>query len=318
MPMSLSEEQIKSFWRDGVLVVNAALGTEDLDPVIREYEAAIDQRAKRWADEGRIKDLHQDEPFDLRALGLIEQVPDLLDGLDISLPLARNQSEDAWFHDGKEIFSLIHNPKLLDLVEALVGPRILSNPVQHIRPKLPDRSSTPDRMSTPWHQDAGVLSPEADGAFMLTVWIPLVDVSMERGPLEVLPGSHKCALLDHEIAGGGPRVVPKLLPDLEPRKLPVPFGGVILMHNHTIHRTSPNTTGRLRWSIDLRYQDPALPTGRPVFPSFVVRDRENPERVMNDHSRWIEMWRKARQSLMETETIYHRWPKAEETNSQID
>ncbi len=316
MSRNLRKEQIEAFWKDGILVVKDALGSEDLEPVIREYETAIDRRARRLADAGRIPDLHEEEPFDRRALVLIEEAPELLDGLDISLPLVRNQSEESWFHDGEAIFALIHNGKLLDLVECLIGPRILSNPVQHIRPKLPDRSATPDRLSTPWHQDGGVLLPEADGIFILTVWIPLVDVTLDRGPLEVLPGSHKYALFDHEIAGGGPRVVPRALPDIEPRMLPVPFGGVVFMHTHTIHRTSPNTTDRLRWSIDLRYQDPDLPTGRPVFLSFLVRDREHPDRVMRDHSKWIGMWREAKRNLMATETAYHRWPMAGEAVSR--
>ena len=49
-----------------------------------------------------------------------------------------------------------------------------------------------------WHQDAGVLRPEADHHLLVTVWVPLTTATVENGCLVVLPGSHKHGLRRHQ------------------------------------------------------------------------------------------------------------------------
>ena len=48
---------------------------------------------------------------------------------------------------------------------------------------------------------------------------------------------------------------------------------------------------RVRWSIDLRYQDPAQPTGHPYFSGHVVRSRRNPDSPLT-YPEWVTMWEK--------------------------
>ena len=48
----------------------------------------------------------------------------------------------------------------------------------------------------------------------------------------------------------------------------VPLGSVPLLNNLIPHRSLDNMSNGVRWSLDLRWQDPAQPTG---FPDKVAR-----------------------------------------------
>src|SRR5262245_53705025 len=127
--MALSDEQVRAFREEGVLIAEGVLTEEDLAPVIAEYEAWIDSRACALAAEGKITELHQDAPFERRSALLYAQSPEILDGLDIMH--AR----------GPAMFAFLRNERLLDAVETLIGPEITCNPIQHIRAKPPAASS---------------------------------------------------------------------------------------------------------------------------------------------------------------------------------
>ena len=82
-------------------------------------------------------------------------------------------------------------------------PKSTPIPVQHVRIKVPESRAPRDEKGmvkfgvTPWHQDAGVVNPDADESLILTVWFPLTDADAENGCLQVVPGSHRGDLLTH-------------------------------------------------------------------------------------------------------------------------
>ena len=41
----------------------------------------------------------------------------------------------------------------------------------------------------------------------------------------------------------------------------VPFGGMVLLNNCIPHRSLENHSDKIRWSLDLRWQDPRKPSG---------------------------------------------------------
>ena len=41
----------------------------------------------------------------------------------------------------------------------------------------------------------------------------------------------------------------------------VPFGGMVLLNNTIPHRSLENRSDKIRWSLDLRWQDSEKPTG---------------------------------------------------------
>ncbi len=277
--MRLTDEQVRAFREDGVLVAEGVVTEDDLAPVIAEYEAWIEQRARQLQAEGKISDLHEGETFERRFAKLYAQSPEIASGMDI-MQLR-----------GPAMFAFLRNDNLLDAVECLVGPEITCNPIQHIRAKPPaDASGTGAGFyNVPWHQDSGVTWEEADDSDIITCWLALVDATVENGCMEVMPGVWKRGHLAHQ-AEGGTTIRPDLLPDVPPRPVPVKKGGFVFMHRHTPHTSTPNFSDGVRWSVDLRYQKTGTPTGRPFHPEFVARSRAHPESVLTDHAEWSRRW----------------------------
>ena len=71
----------------------------------------------------------------------------------------------------------------------------------------------------------------------------------------------------------------KLLPEKKPVALPVKAGTAILFNDRCIHKSTPNLSNEVRWSVDLRYQ----PTDQDPMPQhgagFLARSNLYPERV---------------------------------------
>jgi ectoine hydroxylase-related dioxygenase (phytanoyl-CoA dioxygenase family) len=282
--MTLSVLQIEQFKADGYLVVKGGLEDSDLDPVIREYEAHIDRRARELKAEGKISQLHEKEYFERRLACICREHNALYRELDI-------------MHlRGKASFEFLRNDNLLDIVEGIVGPEITCSPIQHIRPKLPV-GLTPeggDPHVAPWHQDAGVTWADADPYFILTVWIPLTEATVENGCLQIIPRTHGQGLMKHHTkAGVGTVIMDEEMPASAVLTLPMQKGDLLLMHKEIPHCSTANTSDSIRWSMDLRYQETGTPTGRPFHPEFVARSRANPQSTLTDHAEWSRRWAEA-------------------------
>ncbi len=279
----LTEAQVATFREDGALVAEGVLAEADLAPLIEAYTGWVDRRARLLHAEGRIADLCADAPFERRFALLYAQSPAIAQGMDLMEALL------------PEAFAFMRNDRLLDAVEAIIGPEILCSPIQHLRAKPPASLSGEGAgfFNVPWHQDAGVTWEEADASEIVTCWIPLVDATVENGCMETLPGAWKGGYMEHQ-AEGGTTIRPDLLPTAPPRAMPAPRGSVIFMHRHTPHRSTPNFSDTVRWSVDLRYQPTGTPTGRPFHPAFVARSRAHPETVLTDGKTWRREWEEAR------------------------
>jgi phytanoyl-CoA hydroxylase len=292
----LTEAELDRFTHDGYLVVEDVLDPErDLAPVWQEYEDVLDQVVTQLHRAGRLDSQYHELEFGDRftqvSLALGESIWPYF---DISLPPGEIR-EDTPCHTGHAVFSIITNERLLDVVESIVGPEVYSNPVQHVRVKLPQEGLKAglDR-TTDWHQDIETLLEEAHNTEILTVWAPLADVDEENGCLVVIPRSHSKSLRHCSDHNGIP------LSDLpgEPQPLPMKAGSVLLFHRQTPHAALPNRTDKIRFSFDLRYQPAGQPTGRDAFPGFLARSKTNPDGVLKTADAWTEMWDRARAGLI--------------------
>ena len=275
---------VEAFENQGYLLVEDVLDPElDLDPVVREYEALLDRLTERWHADGILPSTFGDLPFAQRFARVLAEAPrelNVMSHFDISLPF-EGVTEATPMHLGPETFGLLSNPKLLDVVEQVIGGEIYSNPIQHTRIKPPERD-LPEHLhassllaKTDWHQDKGVHLPEADETHMLTVWLPVTDATVDNGCLCVIPGSHRQGLVTHCMRPAAR--IPDALLDGQPLPLPIKRGGVLLFHHLTKHASLSNVSDGIRWSFDLRYQPIGQPTGRPAFPGFVARSRTQPD-----------------------------------------
>jgi hypothetical protein len=317
----LTTDQVSQFEEQGYVVVEEVFDPErDLDPVLAEYDRVLDRLALRLHAEGTLPSAYTELDFSARLSRICAETGELYSQhFDLSLP-QRGVTHNTPFWTGPAVFNLLRHDQLLDRVESLIGPEIFSNPVQHVRlippeqvvPKDPDTGNV--RLGpTPWHQDNGVVTEDADDTPTVTVWFPLLDVTVETGCLVVVPGSHKTGLLTH--CGGGGLHVPKALFDpSQGTPLPIPRGTVLFMHRQTLHSSLPNRSDQVRSSLDLRYQPVGQPTGRSAFPGFVARSRSRPWTELRDPAQWTALWQEARRALADGQPPrFNRW----DTNSPV-
>ena len=318
----LTETQVAEFEEQGYLVVRGLFDpVEDLDPVIEEYAGVLDRLACELYENGDISSTYDDLPFGDRLTRIYAESGKVhAQYFDFSLP-QKNVQADTPMWVGPAVFRLLRNEKLLDAVESLIGPEIYSNPVQHVRLKPPEHLCPVNETTghvqlgaTPWHQDTGVVRPEADETNMLTVWFGLWDATVENGCLEVIPRSHREGLLHHCHAtatmsrGFGLQIPDRLLRQGDGVVIPMKRGDVLLFHRLNCHSSLPNNSNNIRWSFDLRYNPIGQPTGRGSFPGFIARSRSNPESELHDPDEWARLWHEARSRLARSaDPTYNRW-----------
>jgi len=104
----------------------------------------------------------------------------------------------------------------------------------------------------PWHQDGGRFWG-VDRDPTLQVWLALDDVPRESGCVEVLPGSHTGGLATPDGGNVPAALVAAAGADARALALPAVAGEVILLHNHTWHRSRRNATGRARRAVTICY-----------------------------------------------------------------
>jgi hypothetical protein len=244
--MRLTEAQIAEFHREGYLVLDGLFHDQDLQPVRDEITRAIDRKAAQLVEEGALSRGYEQEPFETGLTRITAETEAVYHSL-VSGKL-----------HGLGVFKLLTNPKLLDLVECLVGPEIIASSAYRLRPKVPGFAHG----VVPWHQDSGYFEPYCDRLLIVTVWIPLVDATADRGCLQVMPRVHRGEVYRHRRHESKSYLV---IPDDDLPSGPVvtvrvPAGGALLLTNRTPHCSGDNITDVIRWSMDLRYQSADLPT----------------------------------------------------------
>lgn len=304
----LTAQQIERFEQDGYLVVEDVLPAPVLDAMRAEYQGLLDQLYDGWHAEGRVP-APSDMDFWEKLLVAYKAGCDWFQPMDISLPGDRIAA-DTPFHFGPAVFGMITAPRLLDLVEQLIGPEITSNPIQHVRLKPPIGDLHGDEIrahiaATDWHQDRAVALSSADETEMVTVWLAITDATLENGCLRVIPGKPQmyphCPKRQTAIADG-------FLDESTAIDLPVRAGGAVIFHPLTPHSSRDNCSDRFRWSFDIRYNVTGMDTGRAHFPSFVARSATAPARALQDWRVWRAMWEDTRARLSGQAHIpIHRW-----------
>lgn len=314
---SVSEAQLGQFVREGYLVVRGLLDrTEDLQPIIDEYGQVLDGLVNDLVATGALAEDYAELPFAQRFMRVVAETGQTFaQHFDPALPRAGvTTATPMW--TGPAVFALLTNPRLLDVVESVIGPEITSNPVQHVRIKPPELMVPPGDgetqarvRATSWHQDNGVVTEEADDSEILTVWIPLTTATEAHGCLTVMPRSHRGDILTHCPGGTSGLEIPETILSRDGAvPLPMVPGDVLLIHRRTAHASLSNVSDEIRWSLDLRYNPTGQATGRSVHPEFVARSRKDPSSELRDPAAWRRSWENARACLADdTDVVYNRW-----------
>ena len=239
------QEIVDSYERDGFVVVKDIIDDRDLDPMRNFIKAKVDEYAGEQFAQGKLSSLYEGESFVRRYAAICEE-----QGIS-----PRGWSLGSF---GREFYDLYNLPGILHVLSIIHGPEISNLGSPALRTKLPGSVVT----SYPWHQDSQYVDQPEIGKkeqhtghlHLVTVWVPLVEATVENGCCWVIPGSHRWGLLDG--ARGDDDNV-RMEEDVEARGTPVPIplkpGGALFMSNLCIHTSKLNTTQDCRWSIDFRY-----------------------------------------------------------------
>ena len=74
--MNVTEEHLRFYEEEGYVVLEGALTKEDLEPIIQDYTAVVDEKARELHSEGKIENLYADEPFESRMARVAEEARD--------------------------------------------------------------------------------------------------------------------------------------------------------------------------------------------------------------------------------------------------
>lgn len=313
----LNPTQKNRFEEDGFLVLENVLNEKDRQALFSEYSLLFDLIAEQ---RGHRTSAWHTLAFEQKFTHLVAQDPDAYEFLDISLPMRNDLDEKAGIHTGPAVFDLLTHPGILDIVESIIGPEIVSNPVQHVRIKPPESAldaagrGNSNMARTGWHQDAAVMVEEADKSPILTVWIAVTDATPEMGCMQAIPGSHKWKNMGTHCpgkSGVGEIFIPgQLVDEHKLINLDIKAGGVVLLHKRTWHGAGPNLSDRVRWSFDLRYQPPGFNTGRDCFPEFLARSVSDQNKIPDKAADWAALWSNARMEIASgkrTAVFNERW-----------
>ncbi len=302
------------FDENGYVVVRNVLDPKtDLQPVIDEYNAVLDRLTEEWVKNGELSSTYADLPFDQRVIEIVAETGDkVYDHFRIFLNPPSATTADSPLHVGPAIFNMLTNQKLLDVIETFIGPEITVNPVNVVRIKVPERRLPKDKnyhigmTAAWWHQDQGVFADDISEIDMLTVWLPLYDVTKESACLQVIPGSHREGLSVHCQSSDPHNVgIPELMLGSVRHYVEMKAGDVHFHHRLVQHGSLRNLSDRLRFSFDLRYQPTTQETGQSggvpydfVVPTFTARSPSNPGAVMDDWREWANLQEDTRRLFM--------------------
>lgn len=145
---------------------------------------------------------------------------------------------------------IVHDSRILDAVEDLIGPNILCwNSIFWIK-----EAHSPNYVG--WHQDLtywGLDNPE-----LVTVWLALSPASVESGCMQVLPGSH-LELLEHDETYQADNMLTRgqeLKIDLNERTaaaMTLEPGQVSLHNVRCAHGSGPNSTDDRRIGLSMHF-----------------------------------------------------------------
>ncbi|MEM9707754.1 MAG: phytanoyl-CoA dioxygenase family protein [Pseudomonadota bacterium] len=213
------------------------------------------------------------QPFEVFSRAEIGEIRAYIDGLMAAMGPAGAYGINCYQARLKGLYDVASDPRILDLVEDLVGPDILcwATAILSKKPHDPKR--------VPWHQDASFwkLSP----ARTITVWLAIDDADESNSAMRFIPGTHNRGALPTSSRDDG-SVFHK--GTANPESLGVPFtntlkAGQISLHaDMLVHGSLANTSDRRRCGLTLRYCPPEVDITDPGWAAGVeaILCRGNP------------------------------------------
>ncbi|XP_069117187.1 phytanoyl-CoA dioxygenase domain-containing protein 1 homolog [Argopecten irradians] len=308
-PGQLSNDMIRQFFENGYVIVKDFFSSSELDPCRAAVENQVERLARKLFKAGKIKDLYNKYGLFERLTYIERDFP----GANIILHKYPELSE--------AFKNLWTNERLLNVIEQLIGPEIAGHPLWNLRTKTPQNEAT----TVPWHQDSAYLDNKSYKVLQPTAWIPLLDTTAHNGCMQVVHGGHRAGkVATHQCCHGGTWYVMVdeeemekslgMKPETDIVTCEVPYGGMLLLNNMIPHRSLPNMSGDIRWSLDLRWQNPDQPFGfYDLKQGVLMRTAKDPNFKMS----WEVFDSLVRYTLLREATVEDQDQQEEEFNTTI-
>jgi ectoine hydroxylase-related dioxygenase (phytanoyl-CoA dioxygenase family) len=236
--ITLSQEQIDFFHREGYLALPAITTVEEVVQLQGIYDRLFSTKAGRA--EGDHLDLVTTDEDDQ------EEV----------LPQILNPSKYA-----PELVDTLFRANATAIAKQLLGPEARFAGDHAIR--KPPYSG----VETPWHQDEAYWNPEMEFN-SLSIWIPLQEATLQNGCMQFVPGSHRQEVLPHHPIGNDPAVIGLEVDDAatlsqQAVACELPPGGATIHHSRTLHYTGANSSSQPRRAYILAFGTPPKPLATP-------------------------------------------------------
>ena len=250
--MILSQNQKKQFWTDGFLLVENAINDRQLENLKKTFLDWVNDSRNYKTDYGETMDGRP--RFDLQP-GHSSDVPGL----------RRVQSPE----EISEVFAdVMRNGRSVDMCAELIGQGIRFHHGK-VNSKLPGTATKVN-----FHQDFPFEPMTNDD--MITCLLFIDDVTLENGPLEVVPGTHKGPLYSHWHNGTFTgSVSDEILAEHEDKiiRCTGKAGSVCLMHASLLHGSAPNLSNKSRTLyISTYYAEDAVELSPNHLPSTLTHE----------------------------------------------
>ncbi|MEZ4860298.1 MAG: phytanoyl-CoA dioxygenase family protein [Caldilineaceae bacterium] len=161
-----------------------------------------------------------------------------------------------WHYQEPFIWELATHPKILDQVEAIIGPNILLL-ATHFFCKYGDNEDAREKFVA-WHQDVTFWGLEPPLA--ITAWYAIDDADVENGCMQVIPGSHIQGIVEHgkaqkkgNLLSINQEVSVTAADEARAANIVLKAGQMSLHDGTLIHGSLPNLSNRRRCGLTLRY-----------------------------------------------------------------
>lgn len=282
----LTKEEHKQFDELGWVIKPHVVSPELIAGAVKAVDTLVDDMANRLHAAGKIRDLCKSAGFQKRLILLEQQFPHasvLLHKFGV-LP--------------QGIQNLWGSQRMLDIAAQILGQDqdVVGHPVWNLRAKTPDCQNE-GQATVPWHQDNAYLFESCWHHLMVTAWVPLVDATARNGCMQVISGGHRKGVTAHHTCCFGNTWYTELsMEEIEATlgvgvdqvtTVEVPVGSVLFLNNVIPHRSIPNNTDSIRWSLDLRWQRAGEANGFDgLKESLLMRPHGNPAGFVPQWGEW--------------------------------
>lgn len=242
MTYRLTDDDVRTFNRDGYLIIPGFFSREETD---RLYRIATEDEVVR------------------------DNANDVVDSTGKSSRLT------LWFTPGEDVYSmLLRSERMVSAAGSLLDS---DSPVCHYHTKLMQKEPRVGG-AWEWHQDYGYwyknqfLLPDQ----LVSIMIALTPANRENGCLQVIRGSHKMGRVNHgfsgEQVGADIVMVEHALETMEHVYAELQPGDALFFHSNILHRSEANLSEHPRWSLiccynslsNVAYNDESLSWRQPV------------------------------------------------------